>query len=219
MPLGPFLGKSFATSISPWVVTTEALRAARVPLPGQDPEPLPYLRGGPADDGAGTAYGLDVHVEVDWNGTVVSRPEFRDMYWSPAQMVAHMTVNGATLRDGDLFGSGTISGPEKGTRGCFLELTWSGTEPVTLDDGSQRTFLEDGDTITLRATAPGPDGSVLGLGECVGTVLPAHAAPGPSAERPAAQRWGGAARPRCRPPCRAGPAAWRPRAARPGRAG
>jgi fumarylacetoacetase len=174
VPLGPFLGKSFATSISPWVVTTEALRAARVPLPGQDPVPLPYLRGEPSDDGAGTAYGLDVHVEVDWNGTVVSRPEFRDMYWSPAQMVAHMTVNGATLRDGDLFGSGTISGPEKGTRGCVRELTWSGAEPLTLDDGSQRTFLEDGDTITLRATAPGPDGSVLGLGECVGTVRPAR---------------------------------------------
>ena len=115
-----------------------------------------------------------MHVEVDWNGTVVSRPEFRDMYWSPAQMVAHMTVNGATLRDGDLFGSGTISGPAKDTRGCFLELTWSGTEPVTLDDGAQRTFLEDGDTITLRATAPGPDGAVIGLGECVGTVLPAR---------------------------------------------
>ena len=128
----------------------------------------------PTDDGAGTAYGLDVHVEVDWNGTVVSRPEFRDMYWSPAQMVAHMTVNGATLRNGDLFGSGTVSGPEKGTRGCFLELTWSGTEPITLDDGSQRTFLEDGDTVTLRATAPGPGGSVIGLGECVGTVLPAR---------------------------------------------
>ena len=158
VPLGPFLGKSFATSISPWVVTTDALRAARVPLPGQDPEPLPYLRGEPTDDGAGTAYGLDLHVEVDWNGTVVSRPEFRDMYWSPAQMVAHMTVNGASLRSGDLFGSGTISGPEKGTRGCFLELTWSGTEPLTLDDGSTRTFLEDGDTITLRATAPGADG-------------------------------------------------------------
>ena len=122
VPLGPFLGKSFATSISPWVVTTDALRAARVPLPGQDPEPLPYLRGRADRDGAGTAYGLDMHVEVDWNGTVVSRPQFRDMYWSPAQMVAHMTVNGATLRDGDLFGSGTISGPAKDTRGCFLEL-------------------------------------------------------------------------------------------------
>jgi fumarylacetoacetase len=174
VPLGPFLGKSFATSISPWVVTTEALRAARVPLPGQDPEPLPYLRGEPTVDGAGTAYGLDVHLEVDWNGTVVSRPQFRDMYWSPAQMLAHMTVNGATLRDGDLFGSGTISGPQKETRGCFLELSWSGTEPVTLDDGTRRTFLEDGDTVTLRATAPGPDGGVIGLGECVGTVRPAR---------------------------------------------
>ena len=174
VPLGPFLGKSFATSISPWVVTTDALRAARVALPGQDPEPLPYLRGEPTDDGAGTAYGLDLHVEVDWNGTVVSRPEFRDMYWSPAQMVAHMTVNGASLRSGDLFGSGTISGPEKGTRGCFLELTWSGTEPLTLDDGASRTFLEDGDTITLRATAPGADGTVVGLGEVVGTITPAR---------------------------------------------
>jgi fumarylacetoacetase len=174
VPLGPFLGKSFATSISAWVVTTDALSAARVPLPGQDPEPLPYLRGSATDDGASTAYGLDVHVEVDWNGTVVSRPEFRDMYWSPAQMLAHMTVNGATVRSGDLFGSGTISGPEKQTRGCFLELTWSGQEPVTLDDGSQRTFLEDGDTITLRATAPGPGGAVVGFGECVGTVRPAR---------------------------------------------
>ncbi|WP_404352938.1 fumarylacetoacetase [Phycicoccus jejuensis] len=167
VPLGPFLGKSFATSISPWVVTTDALRAARVALPGQDPQPLPYLAG----DGA---YGLDVHVEVDWNGTVVSRPEFRDMYWSPAQMLAHLSVNGASVRPGDLFGSGTISGPAKETRGCFLELTWSGQEPVTLDDGSERTFLEDGDTVTLRATAPGPDGTVIGFGECTGTVRPAR---------------------------------------------
>ncbi len=174
VPLGPFLGKSFATSISPWVVTTDALRAARVALPGQDPEPLPYLRGAATDDGAGTAYGLDLHVEVDWNGTVVSRPEFREMYWSPAQMVAHMTVNGASLRSGDLFGSGTISGPAKGTRGCFLELTWSGQEPLTLDDGASRTFLEDGDTITLRATAPGAGGTVVGFGEVVGTIAPAR---------------------------------------------
>ena len=174
VPLGPFLGKSFATSISPWVVTTDALRTARVALPGQDPEPLPYLRGEVTADGAGTAYGMDVHVEVDWNGTVVSRPEFREMYWSPAQMLAHMTVNGATLRSGDLFGSGTISGAAEDTRGCFLELTWSGAQPLTLGDGSRRTFLEDGDTITLRATAPGLDGSVIGFGECVGTVRPAR---------------------------------------------
>ncbi len=168
VPLGPFLGKSFATSISPWVVTTEALRAARVALPGQDPEPLPYLRG--SGDGPGSAYGLDIDLEVRWNGTVVSRPRFRDMYWSPTQMLAHMTVNGATLRPGDLVGSGTVSGPGRDTRGSFLELTWSGQEPLTLDDGSHRGFLEDGDTVVLRATAPGPDGAVVGFGECVGTV-------------------------------------------------
>jgi fumarylacetoacetase len=173
VPLGPFLGKSFATSISPWVVTLDALDAARVALPGQDPEPLPYLRGSTAGADS-TAFGLDIHYEVDWNGTVVSRPEARDLYWSPAQMVAHMTVNGATLRDGDLFGSGTISGADKGTRGSFLELSWSGQEPVTLDDGSARSFLEDGDTVVLRATAPGPDGSVIGLGEVSGTISPAR---------------------------------------------
>jgi fumarylacetoacetase len=171
VPLGPFLGKSFATSVSPWVVTTDALRSARVPLPGQFPEPLPYLRG--SSERVSTAYGLDLHYEVVWNGSVVSRPEFRDMYWSPAQMLAHMTVNGATLRPGDLFGSGTVSGPEKGSRGCFLELSWSGQDPIVLDDGTERTFLEDGDTVALRATAPGPDGAVVGLGECVGTVRPA----------------------------------------------
>ncbi len=174
VPLGPFLGKSFATSISPWVVTTDALRAARVPLPGQDPEPLPYLRGSGEGEDPGTAYGLDIHVEVEWNGTVVSRPEFRDMYWSPAQMLAHLTVNGATVRPGDLFGSGTISGEAADTRGSFLELSWSGRDPVTLADGSTRTFLEDGDTVVLRATAPGPDGTVIGFGECVGTIRPAR---------------------------------------------
>ena len=167
VPLGPFLGKSFATSISPWVVTTDALRAARVPLPGQDPQPLPYLSGD-------TVYGLDVHVEVEWNGTVVSRPEYRDMYWSPTQMLAHLSVNGASVSPGDLFGSGTISGAEPGTRGSFLELSWSGQDPVRLDDGSERTFLEDGDTVVLRATAPGPDGRVVGFGECSGTVRPAR---------------------------------------------
>ncbi len=175
VPLGPFLGKSFATSISPWVVTTDALRAARVALPGQDPEPLPYLRGTAATAGdPGTAWGLDVHVEVEWNGTVVSRPEYRDMYWSPAQMLAHLSVNGASVRPGDLFGSGTISGAAKDTRGSFLELSWSGREPLTLGDGSQRSFLEDGDTVVLRATAPGPDGTVIGFGECVGSILPAR---------------------------------------------
>lgn len=174
VPLGPFLGKSFATSISAWVVPMAALREARVPLSGQDPPPLPYLQGVPTQDGASTAYGLDIDYEVEWNGTVVSRPAYRDMYWSPAQMLAHLTANGATVRAGDLVGSGTVSGPTRESRGCFLELSWSGQEPVTLDDGTRRTFLEDGDTVVLRADAPGPGGVRIGLGECVGTVRPAR---------------------------------------------
>ena len=139
----------------------------------------PVARSGPQPsttrgDDLSDVYGLDIAYEVEWNGTVVSHPSYRDMYWSPTQMLTHMTVNGATVRSGDLFGSGTISGPEKGSRGCFLELTWSGPEPVTLDDGSERTFLEDGDTVVLRATAVGPDGSRIGLGECAGTIAPAR---------------------------------------------
>ncbi len=167
VPLGPFLGKSFATSVSAWVTPLEALVPARVPLPGQsDPEVLPYLRG--------DAFGLDVHLEVRLNGTVVSRPEHAVMYWSPAQMLAHLTVNGASVRDGDLFGSGTISGPDPGSRGSLLELTWNGTEPLTLDDGTTRGFLEDGDTVTMTAWAPGPGGARIGLGEVTGTVRPAR---------------------------------------------
>jgi fumarylacetoacetase len=166
VPLGPFLGKSFATSISAWVTPLDALEAARVPLPRQDPTPLDYLRG--TDDA-----GLDIDYEVQWNGTVVARPPYRSMYWSPAQMLAHMTVNGASLRTGDLFGSGTISGPEKEQRGSFLELSWSGQEPITLADGSRRTFLEDGDEIVLTATAPGTSGAPITLGEVAGRILPA----------------------------------------------
>jgi fumarylacetoacetase len=167
VPLGPFLGKSFATSISPWGVTLDALAEARADLPGQDPEPLPYLRG------SHPAPGFDIHCEVEWNGTVVSRPEYCEIYWSPAQMLAHMTVNGASVRSGDLFGSGTISGEERDTRGSFLELSWNGTEPVTVGDGT-RTFLEDGDTVTIRAWAPGPGGTRIGLGEVTGTISPAR---------------------------------------------
>ena len=168
VPLGPFLGKSFGSSLGAWVVPMEALATARVPLPPQDPEPLPYLRGG------GTSlFGLDINLEVRINGTLVSSPSYAGMYWSPAQMLAHLTVNGASLRDGDLFASGTISGPEKHTRGSLMELTWNGTEPLTLDDGSTRAFLEDGDTVTITGWAPGPGGARIGLGEVVGTVSPA----------------------------------------------
>ena len=158
VPLGPFLGKSFATSISPWITPLAALEDARVPLPGQDPEPLDYLR---VAEPAG--YAIDLEVVV--NGSVVSRPPYASMYWSPAQMLAHMTVNGASLRTGDLYGSGTISGPEVGQRGSFLELSWGGTEPFALDDGSTRTYLEDGDTVTIRATAGN-----LTLGDVEGTI-------------------------------------------------
>jgi fumarylacetoacetase len=163
VPLGPFLGKSFATSVSPWVVPLDALAAARVPAPIQDPPPLPYLQGT-------EPWGLDIAFEVSYNGTVVSRPPFAQMYWTAAQQLAHLTVNGASLRTGDLFASGTISGPEPDQRGSLLELTWNGTQPLTLDDGSQRTFLADGDTVTISASAVGADGERLDLGAVEGTV-------------------------------------------------
>ncbi len=165
VPLGPFLGKSFATSVAGWVTPLEALETARVDLPGQEPEPLDYLRVGP---GAG----YDIAFEVVLNGETVSRPPYASMYWSPAQMLAHLTVNGASLRTGDLFASGTVSGPERGQRGSFLELSWGGREPFTCGD-RERTFLEDGDTVTLRATAPGARGGRIALGEVTGTVTPA----------------------------------------------
>ncbi|HEX5088007.1 MAG TPA: fumarylacetoacetase [Nocardioides sp.] len=167
VPLGPFLGKSFATSISPWVTALAALDAAWVDLPEQDPEPLPYL-------GPGATRGLDIDVEIELNGEVVSRPPYRTMYWSPAQMLAHMTVNGASLRTGDLFASGTISGPEPDQRGSFLELSWSGKEPFTTSDGTSHSFLEDGDEVVLRYSAPGIDGGRITLGEVAGRIEPAR---------------------------------------------
>jgi fumarylacetoacetase len=161
VPLGPFLGKSFATSVSAWVTPLAALAAARTDLPAQDPAPLPYLAGGHA---------LDIDVEVVLNDEVVSRPPYRTMYWSPAQMLAHLTVNGASTRPGDLFASGTISGPEPGTRGSFLELSWGGTEPFA----GGHTFLEDGDVVTLRYSAPSTGGGRLTLGEVTGRIEPAR---------------------------------------------
>jgi fumarylacetoacetase len=164
VPLGPFLGKSFATSVSPWVVPLEALDAARVAQPPQDPAPLGYLR---TDED----WGLDLELEIAVNGSVVSRPPFAGMYWTVAQQLAHMTVNGASLRTGDLFASGTVSGPERDQRGSLIELSWNGAEPVALPGGSTRTFLEDGDTVTIAAhTGRGPR---LGFGAVTGTILPA----------------------------------------------
>ena len=163
VPLGPFLGKSFATSISAWVTPLAALEQAWTALPGQDPRPLDYL----APD---RARGLDIDVEVELNGEVVSRPPYRSMYWGPAQMLAHLTVNGASLRTGDLFGSGTISGAEPDQRGSFLELSWGGTEPLA----GGRTFLEDGDEVVLRYSAPGGNGGRISLGEVAGRIEPAR---------------------------------------------
>jgi fumarylacetoacetase len=163
VPLGPFLGKSFATSVSAWVTPLAALSSARCPLPGQDPAPLEYLR---VEEPAG----FDIDVEVELNGEVVARPPYSSMYWSPAQMLAHLTVNGASLRTGDLFASGTISGPSREQRGSLLELSWGGAEPFVAGD-EQRAFLEDGDEVVLRYSAPGELGRIT-LGEVRGRVLP-----------------------------------------------
>jgi fumarylacetoacetase len=158
-PLGPFLGKSFATSISAWVVTLEALGPFRVAGPPQDPAPLPYLR---ADE----PWNLDLELEIELNGQVVSRTNARDLYWSMAQQLAHATSNGARVRTGDLFASGTISGSEPDARGSLIELTWNGREPLRLANGSERSFLADGDEVVLRGRA-GP----VGLGEVRGRIL------------------------------------------------
>ena len=164
VPLGPFLGKSFATSISPWVVPLDALRAARKPIRTQSPAVLPYLHDI-------ESWCLDLSLEVRLNGSLISRPPFATQYWSPGQQLAHLTVNGASLRTGDLFASGTVTGPERDERGSLLELTWGGREPLTLEDGSERTFLEDGDTVAISATAPGPSGGRVSLGDVVGQVV------------------------------------------------
>ncbi|MEU7802129.1 fumarylacetoacetase [Micromonospora arborensis] len=165
-PLGPFLGKSFATSVSAWVTPLDALGDAFVPAPDQDPPVADYLHAVPH-------LGLDLRLAVEWNGEQVSEPPFATMYWTPAQQLAHLTVNGASLRTGDLYASGTVSGPDRSQVGSFLELTWGGAEPVKLGEES-RTFLADGDTVTITATAPGPDGTTIALGQVTGTIRPAR---------------------------------------------
>lgn len=164
-PLGPFLGKSFATSISPWVIPLDALAAARVRPPARDPRPLPYL-----DDTSAEPWGLDITLEVRLNDQLVSRPPFAGMYWTAAQQLAHLTSNGACLRTGDLFASGTVSGAAPDQRGSLLELSWNGSSPLTLDGGATRSYLADGDEVSITATAPGPEGSTIGLGEVRGQV-------------------------------------------------
>jgi fumarylacetoacetase len=159
VPLGPFLGKSFATSVSAWVTPLALLEDRRVPPPAQNPEPLPHLR--VAGDWA-----FDIPLEVELNGFVVSRGNARGVYWTMPQQFAHATANGASVRTGDLMASGTISGPDRGSEGSLIELTWNGQEPLSLGDGSERTFLEDGDEVVLRGEP---------LGEVRGRILGANA--------------------------------------------
>jgi fumarylacetoacetase len=156
-PLGPFLGKSFATSVSPWVVPLTELDGRRASTAPQEPEPLPYLREQP--------WAYDIALEVELNGTVIARTNARHLYWSIAQQVAHLTVNGASLRTGDLLATGTISGPSPESRGSLIELSWNGQEPIELPGGDTRTFLEDGDEVVLRGD---------GIGEVRGRIEPAR---------------------------------------------
>lgn len=179
-PLGPFLAKNFASSLSGWVVSLDALEPYRVPLPARpagDPEPLPYLR-------ATNDVLFDVHLEVSIASaamrkdgipaTRISRGNFKDMYWTIAQMIAHHTSGGCNLRAGDLLASGTVSGATPDSRGCLLERTWRGTEPIKLADGSERKFLQDGDEVIMRAWCERDGLPRIGFGACSGIVIPAR---------------------------------------------
>lgn len=178
-PLGPFLAKSFATTISPWVVTMDALEPFRVPRSHRDmdPQPLPYLDCETDRARGGIALTLEVWLSTARMSAgriapvLLSRAGFDHMYWTLGQMLTHHASNGCNLRAGDLLGSGTVSGPEKTARGCLLELTWRGTEPISLPTGESRTFLEDGDEIIMRGYADRPGARRIGLGECRGTLM------------------------------------------------
>ncbi|MFD6287303.1 fumarylacetoacetase [Streptomyces sp. NPDC060205] len=170
VPLGPFLGKSFATSVSAWITPLDALEDARVAPPTRTHPLLPYLDD-TTEEASEDPGGYDLRISVAVNGHVVSEPPFSTMYWTAAQQLAHMTVNGASLRTGDLYGSGTVSGAEDGERGSLLELTWNGRDTLELPTG-KRTFLEDDDVVTLTAWAPGPHGTRVALGEVTGRVVP-----------------------------------------------
>lgn len=185
-PLGPFLAKNFATSISPWVVTMEALapyRCAAFARPAGDPAPLPYL----SNAGDQAHGGLDIALEV-WVRTAhmresgeeavrLSRGNARDLYWTMAQLLTHHASAGCNLQPGDVLGSGTVSGAERESRGCLLELTWRGAEPITLPNGEVRRFLEDGDEVTLRGSCTAEGRARLGFGACTGVVRPASTSP------------------------------------------
>ncbi|MEH7272963.1 fumarylacetoacetase [Neobacillus vireti] len=171
-PLGPFLAKNFATSISPWVVPLEALEPFRTAGPKQDPVPLPYLQQGKAGS---FNINLEVYLTPENTGTEtrITKTNFSYMYWSIAQQVAHHTITGCNIRPGDMHASGTISGPTREERGSLLELSWRGSEPVQLNGGGERSWIEDGDTLTISGWCQG-DGYRIGFGEVTGQILPAH---------------------------------------------
>jgi len=172
VPLGPFQAKAFATSISPWIVTREALEPFRMQGPAQDPAPLPYLRQVQPNN-----YDLELEVALRAasmkQAATICRTNFRYMYWSSVQQLMHHASSGCAMNVGDLLGSGTISGPEKHQRGSLLEISWNGAEPVELEGGIKRTFLEDGDSLVMRGWCQG-DGYRVGFGEVEGTILPAR---------------------------------------------
>jgi fumarylacetoacetase len=171
VPLGPFQAKAFATSISPWIVTREALEPFRVQGPTQEPQPLEYLRQASANN-----YDMQLDVALRAGamneGLRISRTNFKYMYWSSVQQLVHHASSGCAMNVGDLLGSGTISGPEKDQRGSLLEISWNGTEPVELSGGIKRTFLEDGDSLVMRGWCQG-DGYRVGFGEVEGTITQA----------------------------------------------
>ena len=173
-PLGPFQAKAFATSISPWIVTKAALEPFRTSTPAREKDLLPHLH-----EPGPMLYDIDLEVTMAPAGkpsTVIAQTNYCQMYYSAAQQLAHHATSGCAMNVGDLIGSGTISGPEKSERGSLLELTWGGKEPMTLDTGEARTFIEDGDTLTLRGAAKG-EGFQIGFGTCTGTIVPAKAFP------------------------------------------
>lgn len=169
VPLGPFLGKNFASTISPWIVTMDALEPFRVESPKQEPTPLPYLK----QEGK---FSFDIHLQAaikpeNKEETIVSNSNFKYMYWTMAQQLTHHTVNGCNVRSGDMMGSGTISGPTPDSYGSMLELSWRGTKPITLKDGSQRKFINDFDEVIMRAYCKN-DSIRIGFGTCSGKILP-----------------------------------------------
>ncbi|TDV34786.1 fumarylacetoacetate hydrolase [Paraburkholderia caballeronis] len=171
VPLGPFNAKTFATSISPWIVTLDALEPFRVAQPAQEPQPLAYLRHD-GDHAFDIALEVRLRAEGANEATTIARTNFRHMYWTMAQQLAHHTVSGCNTRVGDLMGSGTISGPTEDSFGSLLELTWNGKKPLELNGGGARSFIEDGDELTLAGWCQG-DGYRVGFGTCVGKILPA----------------------------------------------